>query len=102
MWRWAGVDDPESGDSAEGTLSHPVFETINVENDGVADDGTENNARRSESEPRLVTNIYERVRILESDVIKIKTVMQSSISHEREKCGRMLSFAKHELGMELN
>jgi hypothetical protein len=31
MWRWAGVNDPESGDSAEGTLSHPAVETIHIE-----------------------------------------------------------------------
>jgi hypothetical protein len=95
MWRWAGVNEPESVDSAEGTLSHPAVETMYVENDGVAGCGTENNVRRSESEPHLVTNLFDRVRILESQVLKIKTDMQFSTSQEREKCGRMLSFAKH-------
>jgi hypothetical protein len=54
MWRWAGVNDPESGDSAVGTLSHPAVETTHVENDGVVDGGKENNVRRFESEPHLV------------------------------------------------
>jgi hypothetical protein len=102
MWRWAGVNDSESGDSAKGTLSHPAVKATHVENDGTADGVTENNVRRSESEPHLVTNLVDRVRILESQVLKIKTDMQSSISLEREKCGRMLSFAKHKLGMELD
>jgi hypothetical protein len=75
---------------------------MHVENDGIADGGTENNVRRSESEPHLVTNLVDRVRILEIQVLKIKTDMQSSISLEREMCCRMLSFAKHKLGMELD
>jgi hypothetical protein len=62
----------------------------------------ENNVRHSESEPHLFTNLFDRVRILESQVLKIKTDMQSSMSHEREKCGRMLAFAKHKLGVELD
>jgi hypothetical protein len=37
MWRWAVVNDPESGDSAEGLLSHPAVETTHVENDVIAD-----------------------------------------------------------------
>jgi hypothetical protein len=97
MWRWAGVNDPESGNSAEGTLSHPAVETTHVENDCIADGGTENNVRRSESELHFVTNLVDRVRIVEIQVLKIKTDMQSSISQESKKCGRMLSFAKHKL-----
>jgi hypothetical protein len=101
MWRWASVNDPESRDSAEGTISHPAVETIQVENDGIADGGTENNVRRSESEPHLATNLVDRVCFLESQVLKIEIDMQSSISQEIEKCDRMLLFAKHKLGMEL-
>jgi hypothetical protein len=37
MWRWAGVNDSESGDSAKGTLSHPAVKATHVENDGIAD-----------------------------------------------------------------
>ena len=102
MWRWAGVNDPESGNSAEGTLSHPAVEMIHVENDGVAAGGTENNVCRSESKSRLFTTLFDRVRLLESQVLKIKTDMKCSTSQEREKCGRTLSFAKHKLGMELD
>jgi hypothetical protein len=101
MWRWAGANEPEGGNSVEGALSHQAVASVLVEKDGVAAVGTENNVGRSESESRLFTTLFERVRLLESQVLKIKTDIQSSTSQEREKCGRTLSFAKHKLGMEL-
>jgi hypothetical protein len=102
MWRMAGVNDPDGGYSAGSTLSHPAVETTLVENYDIADGGTENNVRSPESEPDLLAILFDRVRFLENQVLKIKTDMQHSISQEIEKCGRMLSFKKHKLGIKLN
>lgn len=101
MWRWPGANEPKGGDSVEGALSHPAVESVHIGKDCVAAAGTENNVGRSESESPLFTTLFERVRLLESQVLKITTGMQSSTSQERENCGRTLSLAKHKLGMEL-
>jgi hypothetical protein len=102
IWRWAGAHELEGGHSAGGTLSHPAVETLNVENDGAAASRAENNICRSEPESCLCSNIVDRVRFLERQVLQIKTDLHSSTSQEGARCGRTLSFAKHKLSMELD
>lgn len=101
MWRWTGADESKRRSSAGGFLSPPAVDTIHVDDDGAASSGMDYSVCRSEPETRVVSNLVDRVRFLERQVLEIKTDMQSSTSQDGEKCGRTLSFAKHKLGREL-